>query len=185
MDSFLPFEPMSRFPLQLLQIIQAAASFRGGVYSSSMVEAGLLGAMHRIANNAYPNYRPSPIVENESSSSSTTTRNGIKTRQGQSVLDISGARPGRNEVLSLATAEIRKPSSPESMLISKLALDVAYLLGSAGASGPSLPQSRCEAAMSTADRAAPQQFQEDTKDGVDAARLPKTQQEAVIRAGAE
>lgn len=181
MDSFLLFKSMSHLPLQLLQIIRAAASFPGGVYLSSMVEPELFGAMHRIANNAYPNYRPSPIIENGSSSS----RTGIRTRQGQSVLDTSGAKPGLNEVLSMTTAEIRKCSSPEAKLISKLAQDVAHLLGSTGASGASLPQSRFEGTMSSVDRTVPHQFQEDTKDGVDSARLLKTPQGAVIRAGAE
>lgn len=146
-----------------------------------MVEAELFGAMHRIANNAYPNYRPSPIIEKRLSSS----RNDIETRQGQSVQDTSEARPGRNEVLSLTAVEISKSSSPEAKLISKLAQDVAYLLGSAGVNGASFPRSRCEATMSTVDRTVPHQFQEDTKDGVDAVRLPKPSQEAVIRAGAE
>lgn len=46
-------------------MLKAVASFPDGVYSPSMADPELLGALNGIANNAYPGYRHSQVSEAE------------------------------------------------------------------------------------------------------------------------
>ena len=108
--------------------MKAAATFPGGMYASSMSDARLLRAMHRIANNACPGFQTATEFTKESSSNA--SEGGMQERPLQQ-----GQRPNGGKSLckeaSLRNAfRLGNSGSSEGHLITELARDIAYLLGS-------------------------------------------------------
>lgn len=113
-----------------MRILQAAGSFPDGITLSSMADPALLRSLNRIANNAYPGFRPAPVVGEVPLSS---LRTGTKLAQmptkqpGTGGTRVSQAPP--EEPPPLSAFGLPKPSSPDSHFISELAREVAYLIG--------------------------------------------------------
>lgn len=113
-----------------MRVLQAAGSFPDGITLSSMADPALLRSLNRIANNAYPGFRPAPAAgEMPLSSSRTGTKLAqMPTKQpGTGGTRMSQAPPEGTPPLS--AFGLPKPSSPDSHFISELAREVAYLIG--------------------------------------------------------
>lgn len=115
-----------------MRILQAAGSFPdGGIKVSAMSDPALLRSLNRIANNAYPGFRPSPAGGEAplSPSRTVTKRAQTPTKQpGPGGMGAPQALP-KGGPPPLSAFGLPKPSSPDSHLISELAREVAYLVG--------------------------------------------------------
>lgn len=120
---------MTNFLVEVLRILKAAASFPDGVYISSMADPGLFRSIHRIAANAYPGYRPAPVGM-EGSPASFVEEQLVKTRARLKPAGVAAGTASQTGVLPLEGFGQPKPNSPEARIITELARDVAYLVGS-------------------------------------------------------
>ncbi|CAM9541310.1 unnamed protein product, partial [Laminaria digitata] len=158
-------DPESPMPLlkQVLRILQATGSFPDRVYASSLADPALLRSLHRIANNAYPGFRPQPAGGDKTPLSPAFPRKNAQTlaREQAAAASAAVAAPAtggmetanvfRTEVPSPSAFGLLKPRSAEAQLISDLAREVAYLIGVTARSptikagpGPSPPTDRRE-----------------------------------------
>ena len=114
-----------------------------------IADPAVLRSLNRIANNAYPGFRPAPNDGEARPSSSASDRRRPNT---PSVLKRGGTRlvgrdegakvNGQGRVSPVLAFNVVKPCSPESRAISELATEVAYLVGaSARCSSPKTPPS--------------------------------------------
>ncbi|CAM9883661.1 unnamed protein product [Scytosiphon promiscuus] len=138
---------VSPMPLikQVLRILQGAGSFPDGVYSHFIADPAVLRSLNRIANNAYPGFRP--VTANSGGahqpSSKAVERNpeNSAAKHGGSIGGIEKGG-GRDHVAPVLAFNLLKPRSPEARLISELATEVAYLVGAhASMSSPGPPTS--------------------------------------------
>lgn len=121
------------------------------MYTSLVAAPEVLRSLNRIANNAYPGFRPATSGGEARSSSSASDK---KTRNPPPVLERGGTRGAGGNVGGKGNGQGRappalaynliKPCSPESRLISELATEVAYLVGTpARRTSPKTPPSTC------------------------------------------
>lgn len=106
-------------------------SFPDGVYASDLADPAVLRSLTRIANNAYPGFRPATSGGETRPSSSASARGRARTPPklqpgGQ---DGVGKVDGQERASCALAFNVRKPCSPEARLISELATEVAYLVG--------------------------------------------------------
>lgn len=140
--------------LKVLLILQGAGSFPDGVYASDIANPAILRSLTRIANNAYPGFRPATGGGETRQPSSASARGRAQTpprlqRGGQGGVE---KVDGPERVSCAVTFNCRKPCSPESRLISDLATEVAYLVGARASRcksprTPPSPRRRGEPAM--------------------------------------
>lgn len=106
------------------------------MYASLIADPAVLRSLNRIANNAYPGFRPVTSGGEARPSSSASERKRTNTPP---MLERGGTRGsgsdggarlnGKGRVSPALAFNLLKPCSPESRLISELATEVAYLVG--------------------------------------------------------
>ncbi|CAM9096960.1 unnamed protein product, partial [Hapterophycus canaliculatus] len=117
---------------QVLRILQGAGSFPDGVYAPFIADPAVLRSLNRIANNAYPGFRPATMNSGEArqSLSKSAERNEEKSQTmppvGSGGVEKIGGRYNHSPAMAF---NLLKPRSPEARLISELATEVAYLVG--------------------------------------------------------
>lgn len=130
---------------KVLRILQGAGSFPDGAYARFIADRAVLRSLNRIANNAYPGFRPATTMTGEARQSSPnsakrTAETSLATQPGGS--GGVGKVGGRDRVSAAIAFNLLKPRSPESRQISELATEVAYLVGThASKSSPRTPSS--------------------------------------------
>ena len=115
----------------MLRILQAAGSFPERVYASSLADPALLRSLHRIANNAYPGFRPSTAGRETPLSPAFPRKNvqALARKQAAAAAGGGDLASVRMEVPPPSDFGLLKPRSAEAQLISDLAREVAYLIG--------------------------------------------------------
>ncbi|CAM9250431.1 unnamed protein product [Ectocarpus fasciculatus] len=117
---------------QVLRILHGAGSFPDGAYASLIADPPVLRSLNRIANNAYPGFRPETTSGRDSRPTSSASVR--KRAQTPPVLkprgDGAGGKVDARERMPVnLMPSLLKPRSAESRLISDLATEVAYLVG--------------------------------------------------------
>ncbi|CAM9322764.1 unnamed protein product [Ectocarpus sp. 4 AP-2014] len=117
---------------QVLRILHGAGSFPDGVYASLLADPPVLRSLNRIANNAYPGFRPDTTSGRDSRP--TSSASARKRAQTPPVTKPIGSGAGgkvdaRERMQFNLMPSLLKPRSAESRLISDLATEVAYLVG--------------------------------------------------------
>ncbi|CAN0562838.1 unnamed protein product, partial [Ectocarpus sp. 12 AP-2014] len=117
---------------QVLRILHGAGSFPDGVYASLIADPPVLRSLNRIANNAYPGFRPETTSGRDSRP--TSSASARKRAQTPPVMkprgDGTGGKVDARERMPVnSMPSLLKPRSAESRLISELATEIAYLVG--------------------------------------------------------
>ncbi|CAM9105103.1 unnamed protein product [Ectocarpus sp. 13 AM-2016] len=117
---------------QVLRILHGAGSFPDGVYASLIADPPVLRSLNRIANNAYPGFRPE--TTSGRGCRPTSSASARKRAQTPPVMKPRGDGAGGKvdaweRMPGNSMPSLLKPRSAESRLISDLATETAYLIG--------------------------------------------------------
>lgn len=128
-DIFAPFpHPCLNILHKVVRVLKAVAAFPDGIYTSFIADPTVLGSLNRIANNAYPGFRPA-VIGGETALTAVRSLTALKKRALKTPGRTHTGEGEQPRSPPPSAFGLPKPTSPEGQLISELAREVAYLIG--------------------------------------------------------